>query len=806
MQPPIVTSPPFGVPAVPGMPPGAQRTSTTYYDAGGTLRYAADPVPVDQYGTITGTRYRCRQHGVQGWFPAAVAVKNPPACVRCGKRMVAMPVARPPLLPWRALWGAAERPLRPVWALAGMAAAGFAVDAAEVPALVLAGAAPLAGYGTYRAVRAVQVKAALKGGRLEHEDPGGDKRLRAAIDRAARGAGYTGFGLVAALTAAAVFGVDLSTWPGRAAAALMAVPSAIAVATWWRRERDARIRPEPVMVEAVEEPSVDLVDPDEAAVRRIWDTVLAVRTGQVVGHNPDGSPIKATANGKLPGTRLEDWERIEGGWSATIDGPIGAYESDAFVAAIGKIASAYRMKKSMITVMPDPEDENRAIVMAQRTSPINDQVRWAGPDSIDAERGIAVVGRYVDGSPLRYELYRPGWGCPHDFMCGTTGAGKSETLSGLLAVDRWAHYVDAHGVAHGLVADLLIDPQQGQSYEPFMDDLAAPVATSIDEAMLMVQAFKQEMLRRNAFLSKKGWRDGTGQLHRAEWVDRRGRTRYGRKWWNPLVDGPILTLNIDEAHEYLAVREFATLVTAGARMYRKCGMRIRVATHTPLLSDLGGSMALRDMLTGGFVWVGRTANSLSGPTAFNGRLPVDPRSIPAIPGAGFTLGQLADRPMMSRFMWEEDYYELVRDEQDRPIGFPAALPEHTLEAFGPEFRQWMQQLRAGEEWTPSGPVKVEPPVPSSAVAAVLAVLQAADGPLSTDELDSRLSEAGTPYSTRHVRDALKVLRDERGLVETAKRGTKNLHCLTAAARQQHAEEQVIADEEAALASAETADQ
>ena len=52
---------------------------------------------------------------------------------------------------------------------------------------------------------------------------------------------------------------------------------------------------------------------------------------------------------------------------------------------------------------------------------------------------------------------------------------------------------------------------------------------------------------------------------------------------NALVDGPILTLNVDEAHGFLADKPFAALVTAGARMYRKCRMPIRLVTHTPLL-------------------------------------------------------------------------------------------------------------------------------------------------------------------------------------------------------------------------------
>ena len=123
-------------------------------------------------------------------------------------------------------------------------------------------------------------------------------------------------------------------------------------------------------------------------------------------------------------------------------------------------------------------------------------------------------------------------------------------------------------------------------------------------------------------------------------------------------------------------------------MYRKCGIRIRIATHTPLLTDLGGSMALRSMLTGGFVWVGRTADRLSGPTAFNGRLPADPCSLPLIPGSCFLLGGAATKPMLARAMWEPDYYDWIHNEDDEPIGYPGVVPAETLAAFGPEYARW----------------------------------------------------------------------------------------------------------------------
>jgi hypothetical protein len=754
MQP--VTTPAPGGPAVPGMPAGAQRKSRTYYDLSGVLRRAADEVPVTQDGTIAGTQYRCRQHGVAGWFPTSL--KTPPACTACGKRMVAMDVQRPALLPWRALWGAAERPLRPVWAIAAGAAAGYAVDAAAVPALVLAGAAPLAGFVAAKAATAVRVKVALKHGRLEHEDPDGDKRLRAAIGRAARSVGYTTFGATLALAAAAGLGVDVSTWPGRVAAAVMFAAWLVPAASWWRRERLARLRPEPVVLLPVSdepEPAPDLIDPGERDVRRIWDTILAVRAGQVVGVGADGSPVKATANGKLAGTHLEDWHRVTGGWGATIVGPIGAYESEQFAAAVGKIASAYSMKKSMITVIPDPDDENQSFLLAQRNPPIKETIRWSGPESIDVDNGVAPVAMYADGTPVMYELYRPGWGVPHVAAFGTTGSGKSEFLNQLFTIDRWAHYIDEHGQAHGIVANFLVDPQQGQSFAPFLDDLAAPVATSLDEAIVLVEALTAEMLRRNRYLA------------RVEYRDERGRRRKGRKWWNPLIDGPILSLTIDEAHDYLGDRRFSTLVTKAGRMWRKCGGQLRIATHTPLLTDLGGSMALRDMLTGGFVWVGRTANSLSGPTAFNGRLPADPRTIPMIPGMAYILTGLQPKAMLARTEWEPDYYDWVRDDSDEPIGYPAVLPAITLETFGEAYAQWVKQTTAGELWVPDQR-PAEPVAPQRSVDAVLLVLFRnrvvhARGPMSMDELDEALKRHSLSYSTRTVREALKTLRG-RGLV------------------------------------------
>jgi hypothetical protein len=768
-------------------PLGSPERSRTYYDEQGRLHTANKPVPVDKFGRLTSVEFVCRRCDIDDeWYPTAQIPKGQaPTCGKCRRAMQPVPVKDAPW-PWRETLAMVERPLRPVWGLGAVAAAGAGVADGSTSALLFLAGAPVVG----ELARRITAR----------------WRIRRELDRVAetgRRVGYTAAAATGWLAVPAAFGVDSPvaaavTWGSLAAAWV------IPAGGWWRRERDARNAPksEPVVV-ADAEPVGPLEDAGEKYVRLVWAARLAAKQGVQVIDPDTGQPVTAEQAGRLPGTFLEDWRRIEGGWSATVVGPVGAYESDKFSAAVKNIAAAYRMHRSMVTVMPDPEDENRAIVMAQKVSPLKDTVRWAGPDSIDAVRGQAVVGRYVDGTPLLYELNRPGWGCPHDFLCGTTGAGKSETLSGLLVVDRWASHIGADGVRRGIVCDLLIDPQQGQSYEPFMDDLAAPVATSLEEAMMLAEAVRAEMFRRNAYLSKKGWRDTDGVLHRAEWLDKRGKVRYGRKYWDPLIDGPILTLNIDEAHEYLKHKPFAEIIASNARMYRKCGIRIRVATHTPLLSDLGGSMALRDMLTGGFVWCGRVANALSGPTAFNGRLPVDPRSIPSIPGAGFTLGQLASKPMMSRFMWEEDYYELVRDVDDNPVGYPVELPAPTVEAFNAgtagEFSKWFAALRAGEDWTPNAKIREQIVVAqrteqrTKCVDAVLSVLAASAAPLDMNELDAALETAGTPFSTRAVRDALAKLR-ERGLVFSV----KGRHELTPQARAERDESAAEEQEQLAL--------
>lgn len=476
-----------------------------------------------------------------------------------------------------------------------------------------------------------------------------------------------------------------------------------------------------------------------------------------------GDLIPAAAGGPLPGTRLENFRLVAGGWAATIVDDVGVYTADKYLAAVPAIATKYRMNRNMITMLPDPEDETRADVFAQRHPPIREGIGWAGPESVDGPAGRALFAIYADGTPLYWPIYKAGWGVFHKAFFGSSGSGKSHAACAGLVIDHHAHYIDADGLPRGMVASGLIDHQRGQTFNAFRNELAFPAADTIEESIAMVEAFTREAWRRNGYLA-----------HEVRWLDPKRKKdgkpveRIGRDWWDPLVDGPLLSLTIDEAHEPLSDKRFADLVTKGSRMWRKVGIEVRILSQVSLLSDLGGSTALRDMITGGFVWIGRSNNGLTGQLALNGRMNIDPRCIPVgVPGTAVILTPDDPRGMLARTGYMDDWYDALRDENDDVIGYPAVIPEETWDAFGDDFRDWCQHKRTNplQPWVPKQREslhvvgKREPDTKCRDI--MLRVLadadRAGDGPLDMNTIHARQEKEGADYSIRAMNDALNGL-------------------------------------------------
>ena len=104
-----------------------------------------------------------------------------------------------------------------------------------------------------------------------------------------------------------------------------------------------------------------------------------------------------------------------------------------------------------------------------------------------------------------------------------------------------------------------------------------------------------------------------------------------------------------------AEREIAGKTTEIARLARKTGMALELATHIPSLAEMGGEQALGDMLRGGNVVSLRTANRVSGGML---GLEKDPSEIPMFfpdgketYGLGYCAGPITGRTRRCAPTW-----------------------------------------------------------------------------------------------------------------------------------------------------------
>jgi hypothetical protein len=349
-------------------------------------------------------------------------------------------------------------------------------------------------------------------------------------------------------------------------------------------------------------------------------------------------------NHKLVGSRLIGVRSVPGGMAATVVLPEGQRGSKVD-ALVETIASIYNVDITDVTVDQSTAANRRELFVLPR-SPLRKPHTWKGPD-VDRATWTSTIGTYIDGTRVEYIWCVPGSGPWHDLISGTTRSGKSRLLDLLLAESR---------NTGGYMVDWVIDPQNGQSLPDWQDEVDW-FASGVDEGMRMLRAAKAVMYARNRFLSK------------VPWTDERGKAKRGVKGFTPGIEGlPQLNITIDEAHAILADKEAVAIVEELGKMGSKCGIKLRLVTQVPTLSQLGNSNVIRSMVASGNVIVLRTGGKSDGQFAFQGALVVDPVSIPrrmpdgsSSAGLGFSLGSESRQAPM-RLDWAEnplDYTEGV---------------------------------------------------------------------------------------------------------------------------------------------------
>lgn len=776
----------------PRPPEGADGWARVWLDADSIPQHTPYPVPVDEHGRRTEhVRYVCsrgkievvedREDGrppVKRELPCDQTMWLPPGpqkrfCPDHGCEMTAdqeSKVRRSS--PWGKVLKASKERLRVAGITAAVGVVGAVDDRADLPwwgdAAEYA-AMPAVVWSSWWLTRWWLTRQEATKPGFDPDDQVAGARRRRKIARRTR---------VAAYAAGAGVGweriADIADWTSSSGAAVVGMAAlaglGVVCSRPYRAYVDASRKTTPtVEVAPVEAPPVSPTAPPGVRAAMRW--------------------VQDDPNGAVPNTILlpESYRQVVGGWGIIIRATKpGAVAIDMLTDQSAKgrlrvIAGTFGVNRKFFNFV-EQDDPNDVLMLVQPNPPLAEAKVWAGPTSIDVDKGVALTGYYIDGTPMYEPFYKYGWGAPSKIVTGTTGSGKSENLRKQLVIERYFAYDDPNtGQKRGLFASFLHDFKSYESYGEFRRAVHAAGST-IEDAYIMRDALIREMNRRYKMLSSY------------QWTDKKNRLREGGIKWDPRIHGPILSWTIDEFHEIAKDPAFIAPLELLARKMRACGIRVVIGTHMGTLGDTG-SRGLRDMLAGGYALLGRTTDSLTS-VVTGGTLTADPRQLPKLPGMCL-VADGEQQTMHARQTYipaDEDeplnVYDLLFDDNNEPIGYPAVLPAETLEAFGPEWVAWAEAgkqiggrpdgvwtadkvaLAAGDTPASATPEGSDAAAASARDALKAILLASRNEPMDIDAIDEALG----PFRARGVRcstsQARKVLKE---LVEKDKFAFKPKH-------------------------------
>lgn len=419
----------------------------------------------------------------------------------------------------------------------------------------------------------------------------------------------------------------------------------------------------------------------------IWLAGWAVPSAAWIGKyrwRPEPSAAK-------PDTTVEDtWRKLceANKWLADLGEKIplgdGAAQwpihCDGISTHIGKIttkrqevAAAFHKSVTSCYTEPDPraDDESRGLLTILPRGVLDLPRLWDG-EGIDLATGLAVIGRFPDGQPVRerYFVRGVGGGVKHTIVAGCDGSGKTGLIDMGLCISA----------ASGIIAPVILDPQEGQALPAWRD--VVPYAAGVDECMTYLRGLHAAMFERSAELSQLRWlHPKSGKRVKGfgfydYWMIAAARAEAAGLDPAVLTEGelaawalPIIEITIDEAPILLAMKGAPALLLDILKLGRKVGFRVRLAVQIPSIKELGGTGELRSILVGGNVICFRTGDKVSHGMA---NIPANPNELPKFwaggdptVGLGFaSTGDSIPRPSVTmRTDWVDDPYSYAEDAQ-----------------------------------------------------------------------------------------------------------------------------------------------
>jgi hypothetical protein len=355
----------------------------------------------------------------------------------------------------------------------------------------------------------------------------------------------------------------------------------------------------------------------------------------------------AASRGPLPESYLTQPDISNGKQRYTVQLVPGQQTQTLALSSLDRISSGLNVPIKNLVLEPHPNELPTQMRLTYvEKSPIDQVVLYAGPK---LDKGIIQIGPYGDNEGLAgWRYWTPGevpmggswWG---GAIIAGMGSGKSRLME-LLAIGT---------VSTGHAVAWFIDPQGGASSPSLAR--AADWYVDLDGAEKMLTALEQIC----------EWRSKENNAE--EWIG-----------FDPSPERPGINVYIDEAHEVFA--QNTDRWTTLARKARKVGIALIVLSQYPGLTTFGGSEPLRAAVMAGNCVAMRTESRQNGQLLPG--LEVDPLTLPAIPGFGYTVRRGNDFGRTAPFRAEYvkvpgDWLAKFPSPELDPVSANAAGPNYT---------------------------------------------------------------------------------------------------------------------------------